>query len=49
MAVTWKQTQISSKADILDIIMFMLLAKFEFDGWFLFIKNKELLKNQISP
>ena len=28
----------------------MLLAKFEFDGWFHFFKNKELSrKNKISP
>ena len=29
--------------------MLMLLAKFEFDGWFHFFKNKKLSKNRISP
>ena len=34
---------------ILDIIMLMLLAKFEFDRWFYFPINKELLKQNGFP
>ena len=42
--LTGKQKQLSSKANVifLDIIMLMLLAKFEFDRWIHFLKNKEL-------
>ena len=32
------------KLIFLDIIMFILLAKFEFEKWFHFLKNKELSK-----
>ena len=32
-----------------EIIMLMLLAKFEFDGWFHFFKNKELSIKQDFP
>ena len=44
--ITEKRKQQSSKAKefFLDIIMLMLLAKFEFDRWFHFVKNKELSK-----
>ena len=43
--VTWKQKQLSSKAKVIFLDIIMLLAKFEFDGWFHFFKNKELSKN----
>ena len=44
--VTWKQKQLSSKANVifLDIIMLMLLAKFECDGWFHFFQKQGIIK-----
>ena len=42
----WKTKAVilKSQRTFLDIIMLMLLAKFEFDGWFHCFKNKELSK-----
>ena len=43
--ITGKQKQLSSKANVffsfVDIIMLMLLAKFEFDTWFHFLNKKK--------
>ena len=39
-----KTVILKSQCNFLDIIMLMLLTKFEFDGWFNFFKNKELSK-----
>ena len=43
--ITGKQKQLSSKANVffsfVDIIMLMLLAKFEFDTWFHFLNKKQ--------